>query len=57
MDAIAYTTARANLAHTMNRVCNGVGCEEPVSSCATMSVAVCKSPGEPVTTTLWLPGS
>ena len=22
MDAIAYTTARANLAHTMNRVCN-----------------------------------
>lgn len=22
MDAITYTTARANLAHTMNRVCN-----------------------------------
>ena len=41
----------------MKRVCNGVGCDVPVSICETMSVAVWRSAGEPVTTTLWLPAS
>src|SRR5689334_21502937 len=38
----------------MNRVCIGVGWVEPVSSWATMSVAIWMSPGLPLTTTLWL---
>ena len=49
--------ASETLPRSMKRVCCGLGLVEPVSSCEMMSAAVCTSPGDPVTTMLWLPGS